>query len=580
MVKEMCELENYEYVQKGFRVLVGSMSGYLGQVLRRTYQEAWWTEVLRTLSDQWDLPADGTYGELVDSLDIANCIRLLDRMWNPVFRGQLNPDCRTWAKELMGVRNIVAHIGQQDLEQPMAERALDTMALLCKEIDPEGAEEIRDIYRQVRAKAEGNRPAAFSGLAQPETDSNRGALAEGSLLRLVGTDMVKKTTLTRKVTYGGKTVVYPVYQVRLDALFYNDQNDRIATWISRYESENGKESLSDLNVEIYNRIIENFITESNPEAIQKTQKNITLVGQREPGVTLADGRIVDGNRRFTCLRRIQRDSAAPVYFETVIMDMDIRADRKQIKLLELAIQHGEEKRVDYDLIDYAVGTYRDVVQTGLLTVEEYAASANETPADVKKRIEIAGIVCEFLDHVRLPEQYHVAREYQVYDLFQEMMPALRALDKDEKGQLKKIAFTNTVLKAIKDQRKFIRDIRGLIKNGDYAGYFAEQEQFTKTVEDKLAVIEIRSKEDLDRFAAENAPITEQLQNSMERALLRARAQQVRNRPSENVGKCISLLMDVDPRLFGRLNEDEKETLKAELQELGRIVQSFRKQLEK
>ena len=155
MVKEMCELENYEYVQKGFRVLVGSMSGYLGQVLRRTYQEAWWTEVLRTLSDQWDLPADGTYGELVDSLDIAICIRLLDRMWNPVFRGQLNPNCRTWAKELMGVRNIVAHIGQQDLEQPMAERALDTMALLCKEIDPEGAEEIRDIYARCAPRRKG-----------------------------------------------------------------------------------------------------------------------------------------------------------------------------------------------------------------------------------------------------------------------------------------------------------------------------------------------------------------------------------------------------------------------------------------
>ena len=572
--------ENYELVQRGFRILLGSMSGFIGQEINRVYRNNWWAEVLNALYDQRDLPCSVSYAELVDSLDVANCIRLIDRKWNDVFRNVLPLNCRTWARELMGVRNIVAHIGQQDLEQPMAERALDTMALLCKEMDPDGADEIREIYRQVREKAEENRPVVFSGIAQPETDSNRGVLKEGSLLNLVGTDMVRKTTLTRKVTYGGKTVVYPVYQVRLDMLFYNDQNDRIATWVSRYESENGKDSLSDLNAEIYNRIIENFITESNLEAIKKTQKNIALVGQREPGVTLADGRIVDGNRRFTCLRRIQRDCEEPVYFETVIMDMDIREDRKQIKLLELAIQHGEEKKVDYDLIDYAVGTYRDVVQTGLLTVEEYAASANEAPADVKKRIEIAGIVCEFLDHVRLPEQYHVAREYQVYDLFQEMMPALRALDNDEKGQLKKIAFTNTVLKAIKDQRKFIRDIRGLIKNGDYAGYFAEQEQFTKAVEDKLAVIEIRSKEDLDRFAAENAPITEQLQNSMERALLRARAQQVRNRPSENVGKCISLLMDVDPRLFGRLNEDEKETLKAELQELGRIVQSFRKQLEK
>ena len=235
----------------------------------------------------------------------------------------------------------------------------------------------------------------FNGLAQPVSDSRRGELTEGSLLQLVGSDAVKKTTLTRKVTYGGKTVVYPVYRVRLDKLYYNDQNDRIATWISRYESENGKGALSVLDTDNYNRIIENFICESNLDAIQKTQKNILVLGQREPGVTLADGRIVDGNRRFTCLRRIQRDSSEPVYFETVIMDMDIQEDKKQIKLLELGIQHGEEKKVDYDLIDYAVGTYRDIVQTKLITIEEYASSANETKANVKKRIEIAEVINDF-----------------------------------------------------------------------------------------------------------------------------------------------------------------------------------------
>ena len=76
---------------------------------------------------------------------------------NDVFRFLLPLNCRTWAKELMGVRNIVAHLGQQDLEQPMAERALDTMALLCKEMDLEGAAEIREIYWTVREKANGGR---------------------------------------------------------------------------------------------------------------------------------------------------------------------------------------------------------------------------------------------------------------------------------------------------------------------------------------------------------------------------------------------------------------------------------------
>ena len=572
--------ENYELVQRGFRILLGSMSGFIGQEINRVFRDDWWNEILNALDDQRDLPKNGNYAELVDSLDIANCIRLIDRKWNDVFRNVLPLNCRTWARELMGVRNIVAHIGQQDLEQPMAERALDTMALLCNEFDPDGAEEIREIYHVVRAKAVGNHNMQYSGLAQPKADSEREIALDKSLLSLVGTDAVQKTTLTRKVTYGGKTEVYPVYKVRLDLLYYNDQNDRIATWISRYEAENGKDGLSDLNVEIYNRIIENFISESNPEAIQKTQKNIALVGQREPGVTLADGRIVDGKRRFTCLRRLQRDNNEPVYFETVIMEMDIQADKKKIKLLELAIQHGEEKKVDYDLIDYAVGTYRDVVQTGLLTVEEYAQSTNETVSDVKKRIEVAGVVCEFLSYIKLPEQYHVAREYQVYSLFQEMMPALKPLDADEKETLKTTAFNNTLMRAIKDQRKFIRDIRGLIKNDTYKSYFEEQKSLGAKIAEKLAAVEIRSKEDLDHIADENSVLTEQLKESMERALLRSRTQQLKNKPSENVRKSVDLLMDIDPRLFGKMGEEDKEELKAELLELERIVMSFRKQLER
>lgn len=569
--------ENYELVQRGFRILVASMSSYIGQTLHRVYKDKWWDRVCLMLNDQRDLPDYGDYGDLVDSLDVANCLRIITRMWRDDFSALLPRNCLTWANELMGVRNSVSHIGQQDIDQPMAERALDTMALLCAEIDPDGADEIRAIYKEVRSRAsDAVRPTMIvRGAEQPESDSKRGALQEGSLLQLVGTDTVQKTTLTRKVTYGGKTVVYPVYKVRLDALYFNDQNDRIATWITQYESENGKDSLSSLNTDIYNRIIENFVTDSNPEAIQKTQKNIALVGQREPGVALADGRIVDGNRRFTCLRRIQRLQEEPVYFETVIMDMDIREDKKQIKLLELAIQHGEEKKVDYDMIDFAIGTYRDVVQTKLLTVNEYASSTNEPLADVKKRIAIAEVICEFLDYIGLPEQYHVAREYQVYSLFQEMMPPLRKLDDDEKEELKKIAFNNVLMKAIPDQRKFIRDINGLVRNDAYKEYFEDQKNRDAVIREKLAETEVHGKEDIDRFAAENTDIADKLADSMERALLRSRSQKLKEKPSENVAKSISLLMDVDTRFFDRMNTEEKESLKAELGELIRIAETFK-----
>ena len=573
--------ENYLLVQRGFRVLVASMSEYIGMTMVRRYGDNWWNEVLGILWDQRDLPVGGEYGELIDSLDIANCIRLLDRKWNDLYRDVLRQDCRTWARELMGVRNVVAHIGQQDLDQHMSERALDTMLLLCQELDEEGASELRAIYQVIRDRAHSCAEIqAFSGLAQPEAESLHGVIADGGLLQLVGTDMVQRTTLTRKVTYGGRTVVYPVYRVRLDALYYNDQNDRIATWISRYEAENGEASLADMDREIFNHIIENFIVESNQDAIQRTQKNISLVGQREPGVTLADGRVVDGNRRFTCLRRLQRESAEPIYFETVIMEMDIREDKKKIKLLELAIQHGEEKKVDYDLIDYAVGTYRDIIQTGLLTIEEYAESANEPVADVKKRIDIAEVINEFLEFIRLPGQYYAAREYQLYSLFQEMMAPLRKLDGEEKMQLKQIAFCNAMMKAIPDQRKFIRDIKTLIKHEAYDEYFAEQKKLCAEMVGKYNQIIVRTKADTDQFATENLETAEALQLALERAMLRVRSIQLRSKPSENVEKSIDLLMDVDPRLFSRLDEEEKETLKTELDELKKIVAKFLRQLSK
>ena len=573
--------EFYDYVQRGFRILVKSMSEYIGQKFCTVYRKRWWDEVLSTLNDQYDLRYDGSYAELVSSLDVANCLRLLQRRWNEIFRGNISESCRAWANELMGVRNIVSHIGQKDLDQPMAERALDTMALLCAEIDPDGAAEIRELYAEVRAKAKdyaGFAADSYTGLAQPESESVRGALETGSLLQLDGTEAVQKTTLSRKVTYGGKTVVYPVYRVRLDRLFYNDQNDRIATWIAGYEAENGKDSLSGLSKDIYNRIIENFVVESNPESIQKTQKNIQLVGQREPGVTLADGRIVDGNRRFTCLRRIQRESPEPIYFETVLMDMDIQADRKQVKLLELAIQHGEEKKVDYDLIDYTVGTYRDIVQTELLTVEEYAASTNEPVSEVKKRLELAELIEEFLDYLLLPGQFYVAREYKILDVFQEMMSTLHQLKAEEKDQLKRAVFNNTMMKAVPDQRKFIRNIKTLIRSDTYQDYFEDQDKWGREIKDRYDREDIRSKADVDRFADDNPDIREELEISMQRALMRSRAEQMKSKPAENVSKCISLMMEIDSRMFSRMSEEDRENLKAELDQLGSVVDSFRKLL--
>ena len=105
-------------------------------------------------------------------------------------------------------------------------------------------------------------------------------IAEGSVI---------KTDRATKMVVDGLTETYPIYQVRLDNLYFNDQNDRIATWISQYMTDNGISSFDRSDLEKYNDIIQSFIYNSNPDKIKATQKNIEFIGQQKYGVVLNDG---------------------------------------------------------------------------------------------------------------------------------------------------------------------------------------------------------------------------------------------------------------------------------------------------
>ena len=388
------------------------------------------------------------------------------------------------------------------------------------------------------------------------------------ILSISDTSMVQKTNLSRKLTLGGITRAYPVYRVRLNLLFYNDQNDRIATWITQYKLDRGKTEISNLSREEYNAVIQQFIIDSNPSAIEKTKNNIALVNQREPGIALSDGRIIDGNRRFTCLRLLREQDPSFCFFETVILPDSDRTSQKQIKMLELAIQHGEEQRVDYNLIDLAIGAYHDIVETKLLTIEEYASSTNETVGDVKRRLETAQLIIEFLEFMGVPKHYHIAREMHVYSVFHELVPILKRCNTPESiDSLKKSVFSNTMMCTFEDQKKYIRSVRSMMDSGLFSSYIKRQNRIFNDLEEKKESFGIKSEDDLRTFVRENEEIKEDLQISFDRSLSQSKKAQIKSRPSQLVGKSISTLMDIDTQIIDRLSETEKEKLGNQLKRL-------------
>ena len=390
--------------------------------------------------------------------------------------------------------------------------------------------------------------------------------------------VVEKTTLTRKLTLDGLTKAYPVYKVRLDQLYYNDQNDRIATWISQYKTQHNGAAPSLEDREEYNRIIEEFVVASNPEAIHKTQNNIEMVDQREPGVVLADGRIIDGNRRFTCLRRLSQKNDRFNYFETVILDRNIENNAKQIKLLELSIQHGEESKVDYNPIDRLVGIYHDIEETGLLTIEEYSRSTNEPESEVRRRLEIAKLMVEFLEFANAPKQFYIARDLALYSPLDELLKLMRKCREDEAEDLKIAVFNNILMQTSSDTSRFIRGIKAIVGSDYQEEFLEEQKELAAKVIDTLPPVGQMDTAAIREVVRNNDDITRKLEGSMEKTLTKVRKNETRNRPVQLAEKATTFLESIDVNILTKLNDSEITRLDRQLGRLEQVIAQLRENM--
>lgn len=396
----------------------------------------------------------------------------------------------------------------------------------------------------------------------------------------VAMGLVVRTELSRKLTVDGITQAYPVYKIRLDHLYFNDQNDRIATWISQYKSQHDGQSPNTSKGDMYNDIIEDFIVKSNPSAIASTQNNIELVDQREPGVVLVDGRIIDGNRRYTCLRRLSNKNDRFKYFEAVILERDIESSAKQIKMLELSIQHGEESRIDYNPIDRLVGIFNDIIDTKLLSVSEYAKSTSEQESDVRKRMEITGLMIEFLDFINAPKQFHIARDLQIGFPLEELAKLLKKCkSEDEIEDLKICVFTNILMKTSNDLGRFVRKIKDIVTS-DYMGEFIEeQKEIAYRVVENLPPRGSVNEKLIREVIRANDEVGQALEQSMEKSLIKAKKTETRNRPIQLIEKATTLLEDIDMIILHKFNDSELQRVKRQLSKLEKVIDEIRANLD-
>ncbi len=387
-----------------------------------------------------------------------------------------------------------------------------------------------------------------------------------------GINVMSAETST-KLDVDGISKSYEVFKIKLDLLYYNDRNDRIATWISQYIAENGN---LDVNSESYNDIIHEFIYESNPQAMKKTLNNIKSVKQRVPGVVLRDGRIIDGNRRYTCLRTLSKDSDEFNYFEAVILDHDYIKNEKVIKALELKLQHGADKQIDYNPIDRLVGVYNDLIRDQLFTAKEYAQYTDSKPSEVAKNIELAKILVEFLEFINAPLQFYLARKMDLDGPIHEIYGAIsKVTDEGRKDSIKRSMFTNLIMRPDTDITRFVRKIKNILVDEELTEEFLqEQDEFANELVEKISNAGQITEKVLRDEIQNDAELKEKLEKSVKNTYELYTHKEIKNEPIKQILNAKELIENVDPMVLQMIGENNI----VEIREALTVIESKAKDL--
>lgn len=395
------------------------------------------------------------------------------------------------------------------------------------------------------------------------------------------------TEETKNLNIKGELKLFNVVKIPLTELKYNRLNDRIATWISEYENENGQ--FPD-DQEQFNKIIEDFIYNSKPDALTSTKNNIEHFGQMEAAVVLSNGIIVDGNRRFTALRKLSREGVGQQfnYIKAVIIP-DTKYTTKEIKTLELNLQHAKENPVDYDPIDNLVGIYRDLLAPDhQFDPKEYAHEVDEKPNTIKKYMGVAQLMVDYLDYIHRPMQFYIARQQKLDGPLNEVYRILNSkkIDPEDLNDVKDILFASLVsldgdvTRKVRELKEVMEDKRSL-------------DSLKDSVDDNLDNLEDSFDDfetvDDDANEKENAKptsktveipdhIRESINEKLESHVDRKKVNDAQKAPIVGLNKSYNFISDVNPDAVARMSEEDVEKIEQLLDQIDEQVKLIREAL--
>lgn len=322
---------------------------------------------------------------------------------------------------------------------------------------------------------------------------------------------IQRTSSTKQLVLGDETKEYDVYKIPVERLAYNLSNGRMYMEVKKFESEEDikLEDLRKEDIERYNEEIENLIWSTNEERNGGTKDDIKKFGQLEAGVVLDDGTVIDGNRRFTCIRKLHRefpDDERYKYFKAALVKVDGQEiTRELLKKYELKVQFGVDEKLGYNTINMYMSIYDLVEKTKTFDFTTVADLVGKKTNEITKIVNTCRLVDEFLAYVGKPGEYAIAEKFNIYWPLEPFGQYLKKNESNmtelEKVNRKSIFFDYLLTLDVELMTQNLRD--GLIKK-----IFSKPEEANKLIDkhneiigDKIHNI-IDSADDVETFIDE------------------------------------------------------------------------------
>lgn len=376
---------------------------------------------------------------------------------------------------------------------------------------------------------------------------------------MIDMSKLKSTEESRTFMLKGRPEMFEIYLVPLESLRYNLQNGRIASYITEYEDTKG---ILPQDYDILNDEVEKFIVESNERAFKKTKNNIKLFDQLEPAVVLSTGVVVDGNRRFSALRQLHREGngAKFGYLKAAVID-EKNYTPKEIKTLELNLQHARDVRVDYNPIERLVDIYRDLLRDeAQFTVEEYARETDTTIKKINEDIEVAKLLVQYLEFLNQPLKFHIARHQNLDGPLREVFKILRSQKIDDylKEDVRELLFAN-ILTLNGDVTRKIRELKIVMEDPNTVSeYLEEVEEVLESINDYFQEEEVHR--NIEKTNIVNIPeeAVRAISKTTEMKVEKKKLSKAQKQPIEAISKTLSTVENVDIEAACKMEEADKD----------------------